>query len=334
MKRFLTILITVCVCVLAQAQQSYDAYIKSYSDMAVSEMYRSGIPASITLAQGLLESAAGGSVLARMGNNHFGIKCAGTWTGQRIYHDDDEKGECFRKYQNVKDSYKDHSDFLRYSQRYQSLFDLEITDYKGWANGLKAAGYATDPSYPIKLIKIIEDYKLYEFDTNGRTATAAREEREERAPKRQTTQTTKQPEEDVVPEVIPESPTVLQQAVKSNFRFSLSRPVYEVNGVPFIYVQEGETIDSIARDYELFRKEIMKFNDMTAARELVPGERLYLRPKNLKAVRGLEKHVVESDDETLYEISQHYAIKMKSLRKMNAMTDMTTLREGIILNLR
>lgn len=331
MRRILALMISVCVCIIAQAQQTYDAYIKTYSELAVSEMYRSGIPASITLAQGLLESAAGNSVLARMGNNHFGIKCAGSWNGQRIYHDDDQKGECFRQYQNARDSYKDHSDFLRYSQRYQSLFDLEITDYRGWANGLSAAGYATDPSYPSKLIKLIEDYRLYEFDEKGRSANS----RADRTPKRPVTPSTRQPEQKTVEEeTIPESPTVLQQAVKSSFRFSISRPVYELNGVPFIYVQEGETIESVARNYELFRKEVMRFNDMKSPRELVPGEPLFLRPKSSKAVRGLEKHVVETEGESLYEISQHYAVKMKSLLKMNSMSDDTVLREGMVLNLR
>lgn len=144
-----------------------EQYVRTYSKVAVSEMYRSGIPASITLAQGLLESGAGKSRLATEGNNHFGIKCHSNWTGDRIYHDDDRKGECFRKYRNASESFRDHSDFLRYKDRYKFLFDLEITDYKGWATGLKKAGYATDPAYSRKLIKIIEDYKLYEYDVQA-----------------------------------------------------------------------------------------------------------------------------------------------------------------------
>lgn len=144
-----------------------EQYVRTYSKVAVSEMYRSGIPASITLAQGLLESGAGKSRLATEANNHFGIKCHNNWTGDRIYHDDDQKGECFRKYRNASDSFRDHSDFLRYKDRYKFLFDLEITDYKGWATGLKKAGYATDPAYSRKLIKIIEDYRLYEYDAQA-----------------------------------------------------------------------------------------------------------------------------------------------------------------------
>ena len=139
-------------------------YIKKYASLAVLEMYKYKIPASITLAQGILESGNGRSELASKSNNHFGIKCHTGWKGGRVYHDDDEKGECFRKYKYVETSYKDHSEFLSGRRRYASLFKLRKSDYKGWAKGLKKAGYATDKKYPKKLIKIIEDYKLYEFD--------------------------------------------------------------------------------------------------------------------------------------------------------------------------
>lgn len=141
-----------------------ERYIKKYSQMAVQEMIRSGVPASITLAQGMLESGNGLSKLATKGNNHFGIKCHKGWEGKTMRVDDDAPNECFRVYASVADSYKDHSDFLRYRDRYKFLFDLERTDYKGWAYGLKKAGYATDPGYPTKLIKYIEDYELYRFD--------------------------------------------------------------------------------------------------------------------------------------------------------------------------
>ena len=139
-------------------------YIKRYAPIAVSEMHKYNVPASITLAQGILESGNGRSQLASKSNNHFGIKCHIGWKGGRVYHDDDEKGECFRKYKYVETSYKDHSEFLSGRRRYASLFKLRKSDYKGWAKGLKKAGYATDKKYPKKLIKIIEDYKLYEFD--------------------------------------------------------------------------------------------------------------------------------------------------------------------------
>jgi len=139
-------------------------YIKKYAPIAVSEMHKYNVPASITLAQGILESGNGRSQLASKSNNHFGIKCHTGWKGAKVYHDDDEKGECFRKYKYVESSYEDHSQFLSGRRRYASLFALRKTDYKGWSKGLKKAGYATDKNYPKKLIKIIETYELYEFD--------------------------------------------------------------------------------------------------------------------------------------------------------------------------
>lgn len=141
----------------------YQEYIDQYKDLAIEEMLRYNIPASITLAQGIFESGAGRSELSVKGNNHFGIKCHG-WTGRSVYHDDDARNECFRAYDNVLQSYEDHSKFLRYNVRYNSLFTLQRTDYRGWAQGLKACGYATNPRYADKLIELIELYKLYELD--------------------------------------------------------------------------------------------------------------------------------------------------------------------------
>lgn len=147
----------------AQKKEAISRYINEYKDLAVFEMIRTGIPASITLAQGIHESGAGNSELAAASNNHFGIKCKSNWTGETVQHDDDSKGECFRKYPTVAESYKDHSDFLKNSSRYAFLFDLDPADYTQWANGLKKAGYATNPKYPQALIKLIEDYCLQEY---------------------------------------------------------------------------------------------------------------------------------------------------------------------------
>lgn len=144
---------------------SYEKYIKLYAPIAVQHQKKYKIPASITLAQGLLESGAGQSELARKSNNHFGIKCHSDWRGGRVYHDDDERGECFRKYKNPEQSYEDHARFLTDRPRYASLFKLKVTDYKGWAKGLQKCGYATDRAYANRLIKIIEDYDLYRYDT-------------------------------------------------------------------------------------------------------------------------------------------------------------------------
>ena len=170
MKRYLISLLTIFVCLVLQAQtrnKQYESYIKQYRDLAVEEMKKYHIPASITLAQGLLESGAGQSTLARKSNNHFGIKCGSDWRGKTVSHDDDARGECFRAYKHPKQSYEDHSKFLANRPRYASLFKLDITDYKGWARGLKKAGYATNPRYAEQLIGIIELYDLHKYDKKG-----------------------------------------------------------------------------------------------------------------------------------------------------------------------
>ena len=170
MKRYLISLLTIFVCLVLQAQtrnKQYESYIKQYRDLAVEEMKKYRIPASITLAQGLLESGAGQSTLARKSNNHFGIKCGSDWRGKTVSHDDDARGECFRAYKHPKQSYEDHSKFLANRPRYASLFKLNITDYKGWARGLKKAGYATNPRYAEQLIGIIELYDLHKYDRKG-----------------------------------------------------------------------------------------------------------------------------------------------------------------------
>ena len=167
MKKLILSLLTITLCLAIQAQprnKQYESYIKKYRELAVEEMKKYHIPASITLAQGLLESGAGQSELARKSNNHFGIKCGGDWRGKTVSHDDDARGECFRAYKHPKDSYEDHSRFLVGRPRYASLFKLKITDYKGWARGLKKAGYATNPRYADQLIGIIELYELYKYD--------------------------------------------------------------------------------------------------------------------------------------------------------------------------
>jgi flagellum-specific peptidoglycan hydrolase FlgJ len=150
----------VALSVKAQKNPLVEAYIEKFATIAMDEQVRTGIPAAVKLAQGIHESGAGQGDLALKSNNHFGIKCKSNWTGLTAYHDDDEKGECFRAYENVESSYKDHSDFLKTSKRYAHLFLLAPDDYKGWANGLKQAGYATNPKYPLLIIKLIETYEL------------------------------------------------------------------------------------------------------------------------------------------------------------------------------
>ena len=275
-------------------------YIEKYKDLAVKEMKRSGVPASITLAQGLLESRSGQSPLAAKGNNHFGIKCHG-WTWKTMKVDDDKRNECFRVYSHAEESFRDHSDFLRYRQRYKFLFDLEPTDYKGWAHGLKKAGYATDAGYAAKLIKLIEDYQLYVYDTG---------------------------------EKVPPSPLTIEEPKKytpsgrETFQFSLSRQMYSLNGVAFVYSVEGETYSSIAQQYDLFKKEILKFNDLEIAEPLLPGTVVYVQAKKKDSAKGLEKYIVEKDGESLRDISQRYGIKLSALLKKNKLPEDYVTKEG------
>lgn len=313
-KIFLLIAVLICT-IVAAAQSPQKKYIDRYSALAVEEMYRSGVPASITLAQGLLESGYGLSELAVRSNNHFGIKCHNNWTGSRVYHDDDSKGECFRKYDNPEESFRDHSDFLRYRDRYKFLFDLELTDYKGWAHGLRKAGYATDPKYPQKLIGLIEEYELYRFDVPEQSG----------------------PDGGI--RVIPESPVVIERVrpltdrQREVFCYNLSRQMYSQNGVPFIYAAEGETYGSIAKSYRLFLKEILKFNELEADAELAPGTVVYLQKKKGKAAAGLDKYVVEGR-QNLRDISQRFAVRLKNLCKLNGITEDHVLNDGDVLLLR
>ena len=311
-------LILFLMAVSLSARSHQEIYIERYAEIAVSEMYRSGIPASITLAQGLLESGYGRSELAVKSNNHFGIKCHNGWQGGRVYHDDDAKGECFRKYDNPEDSYRDHSDFLRYRDRYKFLFDYKITDYKAWAYGLKKAGYATDPAYPSKLIKLIEDYKLYQYDTQK-----VIDKSEKSSDKHKQT----------VYKSLPPSPASIEQVTRlsgkkaEEFRFSLSRELYSQNGVPFIYSAGGETYQSIAAANHLFLKELLGFNDLKEDVPLQPGTIVYLQKKKKCSAKGLEMHVIERG-ETLRGISQRYGVRLKSLCKMNAIENEDLIREG------
>lgn len=322
-----------------------EIYIEKYSSLAVAEMYRSGVPASITLAQGLLESGNGRSELALKSNNHFGIKCHNNWTGGRVYHDDDAKGECFRKYKHPYESYRDHSDFLRYRDRYKFLFDYKVTDYKSWAYGLKKAGYATDPAYPKKLIKLIEDYDLHVYDRKpasyGRTGSDSGKEKSQKDKRKG------RPGEKTVinfigedlPEEIPASPTVIEQSrplsesQREEFHFSLSRQMFTQNGVPFVYSVEGDTYTTIAASYNLFERELLKFNDADAGQELLPGTVVYLRPKKKSTAKGIEKYVME-EGESLREVAQRYGVRLASLLKLNGFEKGFVPREGDIIQLR
>ena len=285
-------------------------YVEKYAPMAVREMLRSGVPASITLAQGMLESGNGESKLATKGKNHFGIKCHKGWTGKTMKVDDDARGECFRVYDSVEESYRDHSDFLRYRDRYKFLFDLDRTDYKGWAYGLKKAGYATDPSYAAKLVRYIEDNNLSRFDVLKEV----------------------EAEEMPLPPHRIEAPVLTMS--DEEFHFPLTRELYSVNGVPFVYSLEGETYKSIAKHYHLFHREILRFNDLKRDAPLAPGTVVYLAHKKNHSPKGLDKYIVEEDGEDFHAICQRFALKEKAVLKMNGLSKAPSLREGDELKLR
>lgn len=285
---------------------SPDNYIDTYKEIAVSEMKRSGIPASITLAQGMLESDNGNSSLATEGNNHFGIKCH-DWRGKAMYKDDDAPNECFRKYKSANESYRDHSDFLLSKQRYNFLFEYKSTDYKSWAKGLKKAGYATHPRYPDMLIKLIEDYKLYQYDRDVAIVDRAKSNKS-----------------------MPGS----KKAEDADFTISLNaHPVYKRNNIEYIVVKSGDSFEKLSRELEMFTWELLKYNELTKDSTLSEGQILYLQPKHRRAERGKEVHTVQPG-ETLYSISQLYGVKTKHLRRLNHLSANEDVKEGDVLNLR
>lgn len=242
--------------VAAQKSEARIKYIEQYKDVAIEKMRTHGIPASITLAQGCLESGNGLSELATKANNHFGIKCHKGWEGKTFYKMDDEETEsCFRKYEKVEESFEDHSEFLTTRSRYASLFELDVTDYKGWARGLKEAGYATNPRYADQLIKIIEDYELYQYD-------GAKDDHGKLVMQQH------------IAEIIDAEGEFLERSYL--YRYSKMRKVYEHEGVPYVVANEGDTYQSIAKEYNLFNKEIYKFNGVGRKTLLTPGTIVYL----------------------------------------------------------
>ncbi|MGN0191280.1 MAG: glucosaminidase domain-containing protein [Candidatus Cryptobacteroides sp.] len=312
-----TMMLLCCLTAGTAPKDDTATYIRRYSDLAVEEMYRSGIPASIILGQAILESASGKSVLATKGNNHFAIKCH-NWKGEKIYRDDDNPNDCFRKYKSPEESYRDHSDFLRYNDRYKFLFDLDPTDYKAWCYGLKKAGYATDPDYAPKLIAVIEKNELYRFDggtADGDGSGAATGKDSEKKDEKVSSGTGKGNARPMSPAQI-ETPKPLDSKQMETFSFNLSRKMYSLNGVAFVYADKGDSYSSIAREFHLFKKEILRFNDLNEESELNPGDIIYLQKKKNGAAKDLDKHVwTEGDD--LWKLSQRYAVRLSSLRKLN-----------------
>lgn len=304
MKRYFLIGLVFMICASINAQMKwnsrYQAYIDQYKDLAIAEMLKYDIPASITLAQGLLESGAGMSELARKGNNHFGIKCH-DWGGATTYHDDDEEQECFRKYRDVYESYEDHSRFLARQPRYRSLFRLKRTDYKGWARGLKKCGYATSPTYANKLIGIIELYKLHKYDK------ATKYDRF----------------------------MVSRSEVKGIAPGTNLHQIHIYNKNYYLIARSGDTFKSIAKEVGISYKKIAKYNERDKNDTLIPGEVVYLKKKQKKADKAYKNrpHRVKAG-ESMYSIAQYYGIRTESLYKMNKLGPDYSLKVGDCLRVR
>lgn len=255
--KYKALLIFVLCSFLAFADGEHEDYIQKYKDVAIREMKLYGIPASITLAQGILESGAGKSKLAVKANNHFGIKCHTEWEGKRVYHDDDKKNECFRAYKNPDESFRDHSLFLKNRSRYASLFEESPTDYKAWAKGLKKAGYATNPKYPDLLIGLIERYELHKYDLDGYNAKPHGEEK----------------------------------------LIAVALINVSTNGVKYIEVGPNESLESISAKTEVKMKKLLKYNDLSWDATVTKGQRLYTQPKRKKAAREFRYHKVVAGED-------------------------------------
>lgn len=302
-------------------QMTAEQYILTFKDNAIKEMELFNIPASITLAQGMLESGNGNSDLATVANNHFGIKCHAGWNGDTFIKDDDAKDECFRKYPTALDSYTDHSNFLRTRDRYAPLFELKCTDYKGWAKGLKKVGYATDPKYTRRLIDLIETYKLYRYDKENEHPPVY--VKKEKDVKPVTASTAKGPVAKSTGNVKVIKPEPVERHI--------SRTIQQFRFINYVIIQPGDSFEKIARETDKDVWQLYKYNDLKSTDKLIAGERLYLQPKRRRAKQ--EFHVVKKG-ETMRSISQLYAIKLSSLYKKNRMNEGQEPKIGETLYLR
>jgi LysM repeat protein len=299
-----SVLILLLITALSASSQNADMiknYIDTYKNLAVAEMQRTGVPAAITLAQGIHESGAGRGELALTANNHFGIKCKSDWTGQSVKHDDDTKGECFRKYPSAEDSYKDHSDFLKNSHRYASLFSLDPSDYSGWANGLKKAGYATNPKYAPTLIRLIEDYHLQDYTlialgkqpVGNDTANSG-----------------------MITTIATTEEFIIQgESIK---KADYPDGEFKLNETKVVYVKKGTSFLLIATQYDIDLSKIFEFNDMPEAEQTNKDQLIYLQRK--RKTGNAELHIVQPG-ETLHDIAQDEAIRLESLMELNWLKD-------------
>lgn len=287
----------------ARTNNAYNNYIEQYARIALENQKEYGIPASITLAQGLLESGAGRSTLATKANNHFGIKCHNSWRGSRTFHDDDRPQECFRAYSSPEDSFRDHGQFLQ-QRRYRQLFSLPTTDYKGWAIGLQKAGYATDRGYANKLIKIIEDYRLYLIDDGN--------------PARYYSYTT---------------PTQKPEQKETKTEQTPERQVYLSYGLHYLIAKNGDSLKAIAMDLGISERRLTRYNDLPEGYPLEEGGIIYLEKKLKRANPPHFQHTIQVG-ESIHSIAQRYGIQLDALLRLNNLSADYSPMEGDILRLR
>lgn len=310
MKKFawIFILMLIVISLFSQNRNTPEQYIELYHQIAIKKMIEHKIPASITLAQGILESASGNSNLATKANNHFGIKCHTGWEGDTYIMDDDEKNECFRKYKKAEESFNDHSLFLTTRPRYKFLFDdFETTDYKSWAHGLKKAGYATNPNYPQLLINLIERYDLAKYD---------------KMRPNQTTKPTKPVEE---------KPVIADVSIpRGAYYTDKQKGIYVYNRIRTVQSKGRQVID-LAVEYDIPLKKLLKYNDLQDGDTFSEVQNVFLQPKRKKAT---EKEHIVAERETLWEVSQKYGIKLSSLYKFNLLNIGEEVAKGEIIYLR
>lgn len=307
MKQVLLFILFITASQISYSQISRQEYIQRYQVLAIEEMNRSGVPASITMAQGCLESADGNSELSRKSNNHFGIKCKSSWKGKKVYYDDDAKNECFRKYKTVEDSYIDHTNFLMNNARYASLFDLKTTDYKGWARGLKKAGYATAKTYASSLIQIIETHKLYRLDYRlDYDELSAYEQKK-----------------------------IGHEGISNSLSINAfqSHEVVKRNRVKSVVARKGDTYEIIAQELGLKDWVLYKYNNQSAGYRPRENEVVYIQPKKRKTSKDQLTHRVELG-ETMHYLSQMYGVKLNMLYFKNRMKIGTQPAPGQVIYLR
>lgn len=297
-------------------------YIELYKDIAIKEMRRMGVPAAITLAQGLLETESGNSVLVKKSNNHFGIKCKSTWTAGGVSHDDDAPGECFRVYPTAEESYRDHSNFLRGSERYSFLFNLNPNDYKGWAHGLKKAGYATNPKYPAILIKNIELYNLQQYSVAGASEVPNFE-------------SSKYKDDPVVfdnSQSIQMQPATEAGIAQEPVVATVSNDkVFAINGVKCINAKKGTSLLAIASKYNVGLQKLLDINELEEDGLLEEDQLVFLQKK---AKTGERDFVIVQKKETLYDVAQKNGIQLESLLDYNQLSEDGDVMPGTRLYLK